>query len=191
MLLSMLCAGSAEIAVSQWASLFAETGLGVPKAMGDLVGPCSFALLMGLARIYFSGDKRAKNMHHSLTVCGIGCVLGYMLIVLSPWTLLSLAGFGVCGFSVGLMWPGVLSLGTQKFPAGGTAMFSLLALSGDIGCSIGPGLVGVISNALQRDGVATVDALKCGIAVAAFFPVVLVIAVRVLHRNRMREKDDL
>lgn len=191
MLLLMLCAGSAEIAASQWASLFAETGLGVPKTMGDLIGPCSFALLMGIARIYFAGGNRARNMHRSLTVCGIGCVCGYLLIVLSPWPIMSLAGFGVCGFSVGLMWPGVLSLGAKEFPTGGTAMFSLLALSGDIGCSIGPGVVGAVSNAFQRAGAATVDALKWGIGVAAAFPVALVIAVRALHRNRMRAADKL
>ncbi len=183
MMLLMLCAGSSEIAASQWASLFAEVGLGVPKAMGDLLGPCGFALLMGLSRVYFAGGQRAKNMTRSLTACGIGCVAGYLLIVLSPWPLLSLAGFGVCGFSVGLMWPGVLSLGAKAFPTGGTAMFSLLALCGDIGCSIGPGIVGGISNALQSAGQPTLLALKWGIAAATVFPLLLFIAVRVLRRT--------
>ena len=183
MMLLMMCAGSAEIAASQWASLFAEVGLGVPKAMGDLLGPCGFALLMGLSRVYFAGGQRAKNMTRSLTACGIGCVAGYLLIVLSPWPLLSLAGFGVCGFSVGLMWPGVLSFGAKAFPTGGTAMFSLLALCGDIGCSIGPGIVGGISNALQSAGQPTLLALKWGIAAATVFPLLLFIAVRVLRRT--------
>lgn len=183
MMLLMLCAGSAEIAASQWASLFAEVGLGVPKAMGDLLGPCAFALLMALSRVYFAGGQRAKNMSRSLTACGVGCVIGYLLIVLSPWPLLSLGGFGICGFSVGLMWPGVLSLGAKAFPTGGTAMFSLLALCGDIGCSIGPGMVGAISNTLQRMGEPTLDALKWGLAAATVFPLILVIAVRVLRRT--------
>ena len=183
MMLLMLCAGSAEIASSQWASLFAEVGLGVPKAMGDLLGPCGFALLMAISRVYFAGGQRAKNMTRSLTACGVGCVFGYLLIVLSPWPLLSLAGFCVCGFSVGLMWPGVLSLGAKAFPTGGTAMFSLLALCGDIGCSIGPGIVGSISNALQRAGEPTLTALKWGIAAATVFPLMLVVAVCVLHRK--------
>ena len=187
MMLLMLCAGSSEIAASQWASLFAEVGLGVPKAMGDLIGPCGFALLMAISRVYFAGGQRAKNMTRSLTACGLGCVCGYLLIVLSPWPLLSLAGFAVCGFSVGLMWPGVLSLGAKAFPTGGTAMFSLLALCGDIGCSIGPGIVGGISNALQRVGEPTLIALKWGIAVAAMFPFLLFICVRLLCRIRMRE----
>lgn len=181
MMLLMLCAGSSEIAASQWASLFAEVGLGVPKAVGDLLGPCGFALLMALSRVYYAGGRRTKNMTRSLTVCGLGCVGGYLLIVLSPWPLLSLAGFCVCGFSVGLMWPGVLSLGAEAFPLGGTAMFSLLALCGDIGCSIGPGLVGGISNALQRVGHPTILALKWGLAVATLFPLLMVIVVRVLH----------
>lgn len=183
MMLMMLCAGSAEIAASQWASLFAEVGLGVPKAMGDLLGPCGFALLMALSRVYFAGGQRAKNMTRSLTACGVGCVGGYLLIVFSPWPILSLAGFGVCGFSVGLMWPGVLSLGAKAFPTGGTAMFSLLALCGDIGCSIGPGMVGAISNALQRVGEPTLVALKWGLAAATVFPLMMVIAVRVLRRK--------
>lgn len=183
MMLLMLCAGSSEIAASQWASLFAEVGLGVPKAMGDLLGPCGFALLMALSRVYFAGGQRAKNMTRSLTACGVGCVAGYLLIVLSPWPLLSLAGFGVCGFSVGLMWPGVLSLGAKEFPTGGTAMFSLLALCGDIGCSIGPGIVGGISNALQSAGQPTLMALKWGIAVATVFPLLLFVAVRILRRK--------
>ena len=183
MLLLMLCAGSSEIAASQWASLFAEVGLGVPKAMGDLLGPCGFALLMALSRVYFAGGQRAKNMTRSLTACGLGCVGGYLLIVLSPWPLLSLVGFAVCGFSVGLMWPGVLSLGAKAFPTGGTAMFSLLALCGDIGCSIGPGIVGGISNALQGAGQPTLTALKWGLAVATVFPLLLFIAVRLLRRT--------
>ncbi len=182
MLLLMLCAGSSEIAASQWASLFAEVGLGVPKAMGDLLGPCGFALLMALSRVYFAGGQRAKNMTRSLTACGLGCVGGYLLIVLSPWPLLSLMGFAVCGFSVGLMWPGVLSLGAKAFPMGGTAMFSLLALCGDIGCAIGPGIVGGISNALQGAGQPTLIALKWGLAVAMVFPLLLFIAVRLLRR---------
>ncbi len=183
MMLLMLCAGSSEIAASQWASLFAEVGLGVPKAMGDLLGPCGFAMLMALSRVYFAGGRRAKNMTRSLTACGLGCVGGYLLIVLSPWPLLSLAGFAVCGFSVGLMWPGVLSLGAKAFPTGGTAMFSLLALCGDIGCSIGPGIVGGISNALQGAGQPTLTALKWGLAVVTVFPLLLFVAVRILCRT--------
>ena len=183
MMLLMLCAGSAEIAASQWASLFAEVGLGVPKAVGDLLGPCGFALLMALSRVYYAGGRRAKDMTRSLTVCSLGCVGGYLLIVLSPWPLISLAGFCVCGLSVGLMWPGVLSLGAAEFPMGGTAMFSLLALCGDIGCSIGPGLVGGISNALQRVGQPTLVALKWGIAAATLFPFMMFVTVRVLRRK--------
>ena len=183
MMILMLCAGSTEIAASQWASLFAEVGLGVPKAMGDLLGPCGFALLMGLARVYFAGGQRAKNIHRSLMACGIGCVIGYLLIVLSPWPILSLAGFGVCGFSVGLMWPGVLSIGAKAFPMGGTAMFSLLALCGDIGCSVGPGMVGWISDAMQQAGEPTLLALKWGLAAAIAFPLLLVITLRVLQRK--------
>ncbi len=184
MMLLMLCAGATEIASSQWASLFAEVGLGVPKAMGDLLGPCAFALLMGLSRVLFAGSRLSEHLSASLFWCGVGCVMGYLLIVLSPLPMLSLAGFGVCGFSVGVMWPGVLSLGAQAFPTGGTAMFSVLALCGDIGCSIGPGVVGMLSNTLQNGGMTTLAALKWGLTAATLFPLVLVFAVVVLRRKQ-------
>ncbi len=183
-MLLMLCAGATEIAASQWASLFAEVGLGVPKAVGDLLGPCAFALLMGASRVFFASKQRANHLHRSIFWCGIGCVVGYLLIVLCPWPFVSLLGFGVCGFSVGVMWPGVLSLGAEAFPRGGTAMFSLLALCGDVGCSVGPGLVGALSNALQSSGTGTLTALKWGLAAATVFPLVLVLAVGVLRRRR-------
>ncbi len=189
LMLLMLCAGSSEIAASQWASLFAEEGLGVSKATGDLLGPCGFALLMGLARVYYAGGKRAKNLTRSLSFCGLGCVGGYLLIVLAPWPLVSLAGFAVCGFSVGLMWPGVLSLGTQAFPLGGTVMFSILALCGDVGCSVGPSIVGGISNALQSAGQSMVTALKWGLAGSMVFPFMLFVMVRILRRMRLKAKE--
>ncbi len=184
MLLLMLCAGASEIASSQWASLFAEVGLGVPKAVGDLLGPCAFALLMGTSRVIFSSKRLSSHLPTSLFWCGVGCVVGYLLVVLSPLPLLSLAGFGVCGFSVGVMWPGILSLGADAFPNGGTAMFSLLALCGDVGCSVGPSVVGSLSNTLQNAGLSTLAALKWGLAVAAVFPVLLVFMVGVLRRRK-------
>ncbi len=187
-MLLMLCAGATEIAASQWASLFAEVGLGVPKAVGDLLGPCAFALLMGISRVFFASRRRAQHIRRSLFWCGIGCVAGYLLIVACPWPFVSLLGFGVCGFSVGVMWPGVLSLGAEAFPTGGTAMFSLLALCGDVGCSVGPGLVGALSNALQNAGTTTLVALKWGLAAATVFPFILVVAVYGLrHRKPLNE----
>ncbi len=184
LMLLMLCAGAAEIASSQWASLFAEVGLGVPKAVGDLLGPCAFALLMGLSRVYFANPRHSRRLYRALFVCGVGCVAGYLLIVLSPWTSLSLAGFGVCGLCVGVMWPGILSLGAEAFPNGGTAMFSLLALCGDSGWSAGPAVVGGLSDALQESGEPTLTALKWGLAAATVFPCVLCVAVGVLRRRK-------
>ncbi len=183
LMLLMLCAGATEIAASQWASLFAEIGLGVPKAVGDLLGPCAFALLMGISRVFFADNRRIRHLRRTLFWCGIGCVVGYLLIVLCPWPFVSLMGFGVCGFCVGVMWPGVLSLGAEAFSHGGTAMFSVLALCGDIGCSVGPWMVGTLSNALQSAGTTTLTALKWGLAVATVFPLVLAAAVGWLRRH--------
>lgn len=165
-LLLMVCAGASEQAVSQWASTFAEMGLGVSKTVGDLAGPMLFALLMGTSRAIYGkyGDKiplRSFMLSSSLL-----CICSYLLIVLSPWPALSLAGCALCGLSVGIMWPGTFSMAASSLRSGGTAMFAFLALAGDLGCSGGPTLVGLVSGI-------TGDNLKLGILAAVVFPVVL------------------
>ncbi len=184
LMLLMLCAGAAELSVSQWASLFAESGLRVSKTVGDLLGPCAFAALMGLSRVVYAAATRRFDPRKLLLLCGVLCVAGYALTVLSPWPWLSLVGFGVCGLAVGPFWPGVLSLGSDRFPAGGTAMFALLALCGDLGCAAGPGIVGVVSNRLQLAGHSVLDALQSGLGVAILFPVGIIFGTRLLGRQK-------
>lgn len=169
----MICSGAAELAPAQWASLFAESGLGVSKTAGDLLGPCAFACLQGLSRVLYSGITRRFQPRLVLLVCSVGCVLSYLLIVLAPHPFLSLAGFGLCGVFVGPMWPGVLSLSAARYPRGGTAMFGMLALGGDIGCILGPAMVGVLSDNLQAGGTRLADSLKIGMALCALFPLLL------------------
>lgn len=186
LMLLMLCAGAAEQAVSQWASLFAEAGLGVSKTMGDLLGPLLFAVLMGSARVVFGRHGRTESLRRTMAVCALGCIAGYLLTVLSPLSLLSLAGVGLCGLSVGVMWPGLLSLSSSIYPRGGTAMFALLALCGDVGCSLGPGLVGTVSDRLQTAGTDTSAALRGGIAVGLIFPLLLLAGVLLLRGRKER-----
>lgn len=175
-LVLMLCAGASELAMSQWASLFAEKGLKVSKTMGDLLGPCAFAVLMGTARTFY-GLKGAKmNLKKTIAVSGVLCILSYMLAVFAPHPVLSLAGCALCGLSVGIMWPGTFSIAAKCYPAGGTGMFAILALAGDLGCSAGPTLAGFVA-----DG--TGD-LKKGLLAAVVFPVIMVIGILMLNTKK-------
>lgn len=167
LMLMMLCAGASEQAVSQWASTFAEKGLGVSKSIGDLAGPMAFAILMGSARAFYGkfGDK--IDLDKFMVGSGLLCIGSYLLISLSPLPQLSLLGCAICGLSVGIMWPGSFSKASAVMRNGGTAMFALLALGGDLGCSGGPTLVGYVSSMFSED-------LKRGILAAIVFPVLLI-----------------
>lgn len=169
LMIMMLCAGAAEIAVSQWASAFAEKGLGISKTAGDIAGPCLFALLMGIARVVYSRLSKKVNLSKYIMFCSALCLAGYLIIAFSPSAVLSLAGVGICGFAVGVMWPGTYSLATQKMPVCSTSVFAFLALAGDAGCSSGPYLVGMVSSAFG-------DNLKIGMLLAAVFPLIMIIA---------------
>ncbi len=167
-LVLMLMAGASEQGMSQWASAFAERGLGVSKAVGDLAGPCFFSLLMGTARALSAKYEAKIDLLAVITGSGALCVGAYLLAALAPSPLLSLLGCGLCGLSVGVLWPGIFSLASAHFPKGGTALFALLALGGDLGCSGGPTLVGLVAGAFGED-------LKAGLLAALVFPAVLVL----------------
>jgi len=169
----MICAGASEQAVSQWASAFAELGLGVSKTTGDLLGPCLFAVLMGISRVFYAKYSQKVELEGFMLGSTVLCIISYICIAFSPINILSLIGCGICGFSVGIMWPGTFSLASKKCAGGGTAMFALLALAGDLGCSGGPTLVGFVSKQFSNN-------LKAGIISAIVFPVVLFIGLLVL-----------
>jgi fucose permease len=175
--LLMICAGASEQAMSQWASLFAEAGLGVSKLMGDILGPCAFAVLMGLSRMFFGLRRGAIKLEGILMASGALCLVSYLITVFSPYPLLSLGGCALCGLSVGVMWPGTFSLASRSFPQGGTAMFAILALAGDVGCASGPGLVGVV---MQGAGLTT------GLMAAIVFPALLIAGICFIRRGEPR-----
>ena len=162
--------------MNQWSSYFAESGLQVSKTAGDLLGPCMFAVLMGISRTFYGkyGDKIDLKLF--ITGSSALCVTSYLLAVFSPNPLLSLAGCGLCGLSVGIMWPGVFSLAASHCPQGGTAMFAFLALAGDIGCGSGPAVVGSIADQFGGN-------IKAGLAAAILFPALLMICVNFLRRK--------
>lgn len=180
LMLLMLCAGASEQSVSQWASTFAENGLGVSKAVGDLAGPMAFAVLMGSARAFYGKFGEKINLDRFMIGSGILCVCAYLLISLAPSPVLSLIGCALCGLSVGIMWPGSFSKAAASIRTGGTAMFAMLALAGDLGCSGGPTLVGLVSSAAGNN-------LKIGILAAIVFPVIPVIGMLVQHRKRKKQ----
>ena len=169
-ILLMLCAGASEQAVSQWASAFAEKGLGVDKTVGDLAGPMAFAVLMGSSRAFYGKYGEKINLERFMICSGILCILSYLVISLVPVPVISLAGCALCGLSVGILWPGTFSMASAEVKGGGTAMFALLALAGDLGCSAGPGLAGAVSGYFG-------DNLHAGILAAVIFPVLLLAGI--------------
>lgn len=180
--LLMACAGACEQAVSQWASTFAEQGLQVSKTVGDLAGPMFFAVTMGSARAIYGKFGEKLPLEKCMVGSGILCLFSYLLIALSPVPALSLVGCGICGFSVGILWPGTFSLASKSMPAGGTALFAMLALGGDVGCSGGPTFVGIFSG-LSGDN------LGWGILCAVVFPVLLLMGLAVHHKLAKKTEE--
>ena len=174
-MLMMTCAGASEQAVSQWASTFAEKGLGVSKTVGDLAGPLAFALLMGSARAFYGKYGEKIDLDKFMAGSSLLCVAAYLCVSLVPSPVLGLAGCAVCGLSVGIMWPGTFSKAAASIPRGGTALFALMALAGDLGCSGGPTVVGMVSSCFGDD-------LKKGILVAVLFPVLLLAGIGMCRR---------
>lgn len=162
----MFCAGASEMAMNQWASTFAERGLGVSKSLGDLFGPCAFAVFMGLARVFYAFNEKRIKLTAFFGISAFLCTLSYLTTALSPHPLLSLFGCALCGLSVGIMWPGTYSLATQNIAFGGVRMFALLALAGDLGCVVGPSLAGTVAELYG-------DNLQISFIVSAVFPFVV------------------
>lgn len=170
LMLMMVCAGTCEQSVSQWASTFAEKGLGVSKTVGDLAGPMAFAVLMGTSRAFYGRFGHKINLERFMIYSGILCILSYLCISLLQVPVLGLAGCALCGLSVGILWPATFSMAAASVKRGGTAMFAFLALAGDLGCSGGPTLVGVVSGYFGDD-------LRKGILAAVVFPVLLLLGI--------------
>lgn len=175
-ILLMVCAGASELAMAQWASAFTEAALGFSKAAGDLAGPCLFAVTMGVSRVIYGRFGPKMDLTKFMIGSGALCLVCYLLAGLSKNPVLSLAGCIFCGFSVGIMWPGTISIASPRIPRGGTALFALLAMAGDLGGAFGPSLVGAVT---QQAG----DNLQSGMLVGSVFPLILIIALILLSRK--------
>lgn len=176
-LVLMVCAGASEISMAQWASAYVESALGISKSIGDIIGPCLFAVMMGISRSFYGKYGEKLDLMKFMIGSGALCLVCYLLSALAPLPFLNLVGCAVCGFSVGIMWPGTISIASKKIPLGGTAMFALLAMAGDLGGSVGPGIVGFVTQTAN-------DNLKVGMLAGCVFPTVLVLSVLLLKRKR-------
>ena len=178
-LVMMICAGAMEMGLAQWSSLFAETGLGVSKTLGDLLGPCMFGFMMALSRTFYGICGTKLNLNRFMSVCAVGILASNLLCVFAPPPILSLIGCGLTGLFVGIYWPGTLSIASRHIPLGGTTMFAMLALAGDIGCSLGPGLIGFVSERVNND-----MGLKAGILSAVIFPITAFVFLRIIRAGK-------
>ncbi len=169
-ILLMIGAGASEASMAQWASAYVESTLGFPKNFGDLIGPCLFAVAMGLSRVIYGKFGHKMNLNNFMLGSGILCLACYLLTAISANPILRLLGCIICGFSVGIMWPGSISIASSKIPLGGTALFALLAIGGDLGASIGPYIIGIITQN-------TNDNMKAGMLVGSIFPLILIMAI--------------
>ncbi len=194
LIVMMIAAGASELAISQWSSLFAELGLGVSKTVGDLLGPCLFAILMGSSRVFMGLRGTKLNIEKALLVSSFLCIGAYLITVFSPIPIISLIGCALTGVSVGIMWPGIISLAAKKYPLAGNKMFAILAIGGDIGCTIGPAIVGSVSNGVQNlnstsqgifsliSGDVTQQGLKIGLLLIVVFPIIIIASLSAVKR---------
>ena len=177
----MVCAGASEISMAQWASAYAESALGLSKSIGDIAGPCLFAVMMGISRTFYGKYGEKIDLTKFMIASGTLCLICYLAAALAPYPLLNLIGCVVCGFSVGIMWRGTISISSSKIPLGGTALFALLAMAGDMGGSIGPFVIGFVT---QNTG----DDLKAGMLAGCIFPAVLILSVFLLRQRNAEQK---
>ncbi len=173
----MLCAGASEQAMSQWASFFAEDGLRLSKTLGDLLGPCFFAVMMGSSRMFFGKLGERINLRRFMCASSVLCVVSYLLAIFMQNPIIALVGCGLCGLSVGIMWPGTFSLAAKSYATGGTTMFGFLALAGDLGCASGPSVVSLVSELVPGYGI------KPGLLVAIIFPLVMLLCLTLFQKR--------
>lgn len=179
----MVCAGASEMSMAQWASAFVESALGLSKTVGDLAGPCFFAVTMGISRVIYGKHGDKIELTGYMLGSGTLCLACYILAAISHNPIISLIGCIMCGFSVGIMWPGTISILSKRLPLGGTAMFALLAMAGDLGGAFGPAVVGCVTQLNNDD-------LKSGMLAACVFPIVLVVSVLLIKTNVVKKKGD-
>ena len=180
----MICAGASEVTMAQWASAYVESALHVSKTWGDLAGPCGFAIFMGLARVLYGKFGEKIDLSKFMIISGSLCFASYLLTALARVPVMGLIGCMACGFSVGIMWPGSISITSKAIPTGGTAMFAFLALAGDVGGTVGPAVVGSVSELSGNN-------LQSGVLAGIGFPLMLIVCVVLARRMNKRTTDGI
>ena len=170
----MLCGGASEIAMAEWASIFVQNALGVSKVIGDISGPCAFALFMGSGRILYAKYSKKLSFIKSLIVLSVLCFICYLVVAVCHIPVIALIGCALCGFTVSISWPGLYSESARCFKNGGAVMFSALALCGDAGCTLGPWIVGIVADKAS---------LNLGMALASIFPLIMIFCGIYLLKN--------
>ena len=176
----MIGAGASEASMAQWASAYVESALGFSKNIGDIAGPCMFAVLMGLSRVIYGKRGHKMNLTNYMLGSGVLCLICYLLAAVSSNPVLGLIGCIVCGFSVGIMWPGSISIASSRIPLGGTGLFALLAMGGDLGASVGPGVIGAVTENAN-------DNMKAGMLAGCVFPIILIISVYLIKTTKLNK----
>lgn len=182
--LMMFSAGAAEMAMSQWASNFAESGLGVSKALGDLLGPFAFAVLMGITRVFYGSRGGRIKLTRFMMISAVLCIISYLITALSPLPIVSLIGCALCGLSIGIMWPGTYSLAAESITSGGVGMFAMLAIAGDLGCLVGPTAAGWIAELFGNN-------MKISFLLCTVFPITIIILVSYVLRRKKSARTDI
>lgn len=196
--LGILASGASEIIISQWASTYIESVLQIDKILGDIVGVCLFALMLGLGRLLYSIYSRKINLSKIMVFSCLLALLCYFIIALSPFAVLSLIAFGLSGLAVSLLWPGILSLTSEKFPKAGTWLFAMLTALGSAGSAVGPYIIGQIgNNAPNLSGVQNlafnlgIEPSELGLRIAvlscAVFPILAFFAILYLHKKKNKK----
>lgn len=185
-ILMMICSGTLDVAMGQWSSMFVEKGLGISKSLGDIIGPCMFAFAMGLSRTFYGKFGSKMDLIKFMSVSCILCFISYLMTTLSSSTFVAVLGCALCGFSVGITWPGVMSISSEMCPEGGTPMFGYLAFAGDIGCSVGPSMVGLVAAATRSTN--EYQSLRMGLLSIIVFAVIMLFCIFKLQRIRIKSK---
>lgn len=172
---AMICAGASELAMSQWASAFAEAGLHISKTAGDLLGPCAFAILMGISRVLYSRFDDKADLSTIMMGCCVICIAAYFMAAFGKNPVVALIGCCLCGLAVAPMWPGTFSLAAKHIPNASTAMFAVFALAGDAGCTVGPTIVGFVSGASENN-------ISRGLLCSAVFPLLMLVCLVLIKR---------
>ena len=196
--IAIFLGGASECTMSQWSSGYIEQALGIPKVWGDIFGVATFALALGLGRTLYG--KYGKNIEKCNFFGALGAGVCYLVCALSPLPIVALIACALTGFFVAMLWPGNLVVATSRYPQGGVVLFALMAAGGDLGASVGPQLVGVITDgvvnsafftnlALKQGITAEQLGMKAGLLAGALFPIFCAVACLVIWKTKTKEKE--